>query len=315
MPTDQLKIIFAGTPAFGVPVLQALSERHQLLSIYTQPDRPMGRGQHLQYTPVKEWALAHQVPVYQPENFKSPEVREALSAQQPDLMVVVAYGLILPSAVLQIPRLGCVNVHASRLPAHRGASPIQSAILNGDSDSAVTIMQMDAGMDTGPILAMVPVPILPTDTAAHLHDRLSVAGVPALLEVIDALRLGRANPVPQPSDGISYAKKIQKEDAHVNWGLPAICIERQIRAYQPWPVAFTFYETLRIRLLEASVEACAHTAKPGEILAIEPQGLLVATADGALRIRTLQFAGGKVLSVAQWCQARSPLLVVGGMLT
>lgn len=308
----KLKLVFAGTPAFGLPALDALLEtEHVIQAIYTQPDRPVGRGKQVQFSPVKQWALSHQLPVIQPEHFKSEDVMQALAALKPDLMVVIAYGLILPRAVLQIPRLGCINVHASLLPAWRGASPIQSAILHGDAETGVTIMQMAAGMDTGDILETCHTPITSTDTALSLHDRLAQLAVPALLKVITALAQGQANPVPQVDADATYAKKIDKADARIDWSKPAATLVREIRAYYPWPVSFVEVGELRMRVIEASAEKTPCKDAPGTILKLDATGMYVATGEGVLVIRQFQFAGGKVMPVSSWLHAKKPFLSVG----
>ncbi|MCX7114595.1 MAG: methionyl-tRNA formyltransferase [Gammaproteobacteria bacterium] len=317
MKSTGLNIVFAGTPEFGLPALDALlTSQHHVLAVYTQPDRPSGRGQVLQPSPIKLKAQAHHLPVYQPLNFRDPAVVAQLSELAPDLMVVIAYGLILPQSVLSIPRLGCINVHASLLPAWRGASPIQSAILNADDETGVTIMQLDVGMDTGPMLATAVTPIETTDTAGSLHDKLSQLGVAPLLSVLDRLATGEVVATPQPQDNVSYAKKIQKEDACIDWTQSAEHIDRLIRAYQPWPVAYTSVGELRIRVFAAEIDnTLRHPERsegsPGEIIALNKQGILVAAGHGAIRIKQLQFPGGKVLHVADWLHARSGALTVG----
>lgn len=310
MPEEvKLNIIFAGTPEFGLASLDALASVHNLQAVYTQPDRPLGRGRQVQFSPIKQWALDHGIPVLQPENFKSPEAIQTLAAFKTDLMVVMAYGLILPKIVLDIPRLGCINVHASLLPHLRGASPIQGAILAGDKESGVSIMQMDVGMDTGDILAESKTPILPKDTAATLHDRLAQISAPLLLTVIEQLATGKACAVAQNHAQATYTKKIAKEEAHLNWHKSALCLAREVRAYYPWPVSFTFCGDLRIRVIEAEAEA--GSGLPGTIVSVQADGIRVATADGLMCIRVFQFAGGKVLPVSEWIRGGKPTLYVG----
>lgn len=307
-----LKLIFAGTPEFGLPALEALyASPHTIAAVYTQPDRSKGRGQALQYSPIKAWALAHDVPVMQPEHFKSEEALEQLRSFQADVMVVIAYGLILPKSVLCIPKFGCLNVHASLLPAWRGASPIQSAILHGDPITGVTIMQMDKGMDTGDILSLVSLPLTATETAGTLHDKLSQLAVSPLLHVLSEVASGTAHPVPQAHEKATYASKIDKEDAHLDWSKPAQTLAREVRAYQPWPVSYTFYDVHRIRVFEVEVISFTHTALPGTILKIDAEGVLVATGDEALRICSLQFPGGKRLAVSEWLRGHAPLFLEG----
>lgn len=309
---NQLRLVFAGTPEFTLPCLNAIANtNHQLLAVYTQPDRPAGRGRKLQPSAVKTWAISHQIPVYQPLNFKQEETVEALQALQPDILVVIAYGLILPRSVLAIPRLGCINVHASLLPSWRGASPIQHAILHGDSESGVTIMQMDVGMDTGDILAQLKCPIYTEDTAGTLHDRLANLAVEPLLTTLDALAAGKVERTAQNHEIATYAGKIEKQNALINWQQTAVEIDRQIRAFNPWPIAFTLLGNEPLRIHRAHVVAMSHKeAQPGTILAIDKHGMLVATRDQAIMVEVIQFPGGKVMAVADWLNAgRSQLHV------
>ncbi|MDP1602374.1 MAG: methionyl-tRNA formyltransferase [Legionella sp.] len=294
----RLNIVFAGTPEFGIPCLDALaSSNHHLQAIYTQPDRPAGRGRKLQPSAVKTWALAHGLPVYQTLNFKDAKAVEELSALEPDVLVVIAYGLILPKKVLNIPKLGCINVHASLLPRARGASPIQEAILQGDSQSGVTIMQMDVGMDTGDMLAEVSCLILPDDTAGTLHDKLAKIAPAPLLTTLDALALGRAKATPQDSTLATYAGKITKENAAIDWQQSADVIDRLIRAYNPWPIAYTHAGDEVIRIHQAKILETSSHLPPGTVLAVDKNGLQVATRDRVVAIQRLQFAGGKVISI------------------
>ncbi|TAL64281.1 MAG: methionyl-tRNA formyltransferase [Legionella sp.] len=307
-----LKIVFAGTPEFGLPSLDGLAQSaHQLIAVYTQPDRPAGRGQKLQLSAVKEWALQQQLPIYQPSNFKNPEAIAELAALKPDVLVVIAYGLILPRSVLEIPRLGCVNVHASLLPRWRGASPIQQAILHGDSESGVTIMQMDVGMDTGDMLVKVSTPISIQDTAGSLHDRLAAMSAAPLLVALNALAGNRATPEVQNSELATYAKKINKEDARISWHEDAEKIDRQIRAYNPWPIAFTQVDDEVLRIYQAQVIDTTFTQAPGTILRLDKQGMLIATGNKALLVEKIQFPGGKSITVADWLNAGKSQLQVG----
>ena len=308
-----LKLVFAGTPAFTCPALDAIAaSNHQLLALYTQPDRPKGRGRAIQASAAKIWAKAHHIPVHQPLNFKNQETRDVLRALNPDVLVVIAYGLILPPEVLSIPRLGCINVHASLLPFWRGAAPIQYSLLNGDATSGVSIMQMDAGMDTGPVLKTATCPILPHTTAGDLHDTLAELAGPPLIEVLDTLgRHETITPTPQDNTQASYAPKITKQDAIINWTKPAIVIARQIRAFNPWPIARTEAgeQTLKIHQAEALNQSTTET--PGNILEITPEGMLVATGENILRVHAIQFAGGKVLNVSDWLNANKKTLYPG----
>lgn len=299
-----LNIVFAGTPAFTLPCLDALAtSKHHLQAIYTQPDRPAGRGRAVQASAVKTWAQAHQIPVCQPLNFKDSQAVADLAALSPDILVVIAYGLILPQAVLDIPRLGCINVHASLLPRWRGASPIQQAILQGDQQTGITIMQLDAGMDTGAMLTQVNCPIHANDTAESLHDRLALLAGAPLLTTLDLLATGHAQATPQDNALATHAPKIKKEDAVIDWQKPAVEIDRQIRAFNPWPITWTQVADQIIRIHQARVIAQAAAHAPGTILSIDKQGILVATGEHHLLIEKLQFPGGKAMSVADWLNA------------
>jgi methionyl-tRNA formyltransferase len=250
-----LRIAFAGTPDFAVPALESLlNSRHTVVGVLTQPDRPKGRGRQVAASPVKEKALAHGLPVSQPLTLKDEAGRADLVSWQPDVLVVVAYGLILPRPVLTLPRLGCLNIHASLLPRWRGAAPIQRAILAGDPTSGVTIMVMDAGLDTGPMLLKKEVAIARTDTGGSLHDRLGGIGASALLEALDGYSDGTLTPVPQPTEGVTYAAKLDKAEALIDWSRDALAIERQVRAFNPWPVAETRLDGEQLRVFEAIAE-------------------------------------------------------------
>ncbi|VEG91302.1 methionyl-tRNA formyltransferase [Legionella spiritensis] len=311
----RLKIVFAGTPEFGIPCLNDIhNSRHQLLAVYTQPDRPAGRGRKLQPSAVKSWAIEHNIPVYQPVNFKNPAAVEELAALKPDLLVVIAYGLILPASVLATPSLGCINVHASLLPRWRGASPIQQAILHGDEQSGVTIMQMDAGLDTGDCLIKRSCHIDAQDTAGMLHDKLAALAPEALMTALDSLAQGTLKRHPQDNSRATYAGKISKTDARIDWRQPAQVIERQVRAFNPWPVAHTFLDEEPLRVYQSETDAGDSMAEPGTILAIDKEGMLVATGTGRLRIRMLQFPGGKAMTVAQWLNAGRAQQLVGMVL-
>ncbi|KTD44682.1 methionyl-tRNA formyltransferase [Legionella quateirensis] len=307
-----LSIVFAGTPEFGLPCLEALCQSsHQVKAVYTQPDRPAGRGRKLQASAVKEWALAHQIPVYQPLNFKNPETISELAALQPDVMIVIAYGLILPKAVLEIPRLGCINVHASLLPRWRGASPIQHAILYGDAQSGVTIMQMDVGMDTGDMLSTVECPITSFDTAGSLHDKLAQLSAQPLLSTLTALAQQKAKPEAQNNELVTYAGKINKEDARINWHDSAEQIDCRIRAFNPWPIAYTLVGDEILRIHKAQLSETASSQPPGTILQIDKKGMLVATGNKAILIEVIQFPGGKAISIADWLNSGKTQLHTG----
>jgi methionyl-tRNA formyltransferase len=299
-----LSIIFAGTPEFAVPALAALvRSSHTVVAVYTQPDRPAGRGRQLAASAVKQFALQHRLPVEQPATLRDAAAVERLASWSADLMIVVAYGLLLPQAVLQTPRLGCVNIHASLLPRWRGAAPIQRAILAGDATSGVTIMQMDAGLDTGPILLSRPQPIHARETAASLHDRLATVGAQALLEALDDIARGTATPQAQPHDGATYASKIRKEEALIDWSRSAVELDRQVRGFNPWPVAETQWHGQQLRIWEAAPAAASAPGRPGTVLATSAEGIDVCTGDGALRLSRVQIAGRKAMSAAEFLNA------------
>jgi len=300
-----LRIAFAGTPQFALPALQALlKSRHQVVGVLTQPDRPAGRGQQMRASPVKLLALDAQLPLAQPSSLKTEESRAELTQWAADVLVVVAYGLILPPPVLALPRLGCVNIHGSLLPRWRGAAPIQRAILAGDAETGVTIMQLDAGLDTGPMLLERVRPIGSQDTAGDLHDALSELGAAALLEALDGLAAGTLKPRAQPADGVSYAPKIEKSEAPIDWSVSAIHLDRKIRAFNPWPVAETRFAGESLRVLQARIAEPigAHDA-PGTLLGIADDGLRVACGEGVLAVRELQRAGKRPVSARDFANA------------
>jgi len=304
-----LRLLFAGTPDFAVPCLAALLDAgHEVIGVYTQPDRPAGRGRKLQMSPVKALALDRGIPVYQPESLKrDPEAVEQLRALGADLMVVVAYGLLLPTSVLEAPRLGCVNVHASLLPRWRGAAPIQRAILAGDAETGVCIMRMEAGLDTGPVYHRVATPIDPRETGGSLHDRLAELGARALVEALPGIAEGSRAPDAQDDALATYAHKLSKDEATIDWSAPADAIERQVRAFDPWPVAQTTLEgaTLRIWSAEAESEDMAgDSAAPGTVVGADRTGIRVATGAGRLCVTRLQPAGKKPMSAADYLNAR-----------
>ena len=292
-----MKIIFAGTPEFAAVALKALIEAgHEIVLTLTQPDRPSGRGMKLTPSPVKVMAEQHGIPVWQPERLRTPEQQAPVAAAQADVMVVVAYGLILPQAVLDLPKLGCLNIHASLLPRWRGAAPIQRAILAGDAETGVTIMQMDAGLDTGDMLSVHALPIAPDDNAASLHDKLADQGAQAIVATLTDLPALQARRQKQSETGISYAEKLKKEEAAIDWNLPAAQLDRMIRAFNPFPSAQTTLQGAALKLWRASVTD--NGGAPGEILSADKTGIVVACGDGALRITELQKAGGKRMDAA-----------------
>lgn len=317
--TQGLRIIFAGTPEFAAEHLKALlGSRHEVIAVYSQPDRPAGRGKKLSASPVKEVALAHNLPVYQPLNFKSPAAVSELDALKADVMVVVAYGLILPKVVLDAPRLGCINVHASILPRWRGAAPIQRAIEAGDSETGVTIMQMDIGLDTGDMLIKAFCPILATDTGGILHDRLLTIGAPALLQALEQIAAGTITPVQQDDSLSNYAPKLSKEEAALNWQLPAQELERKVRAFNPFPVAHTkpagADDSQRIRVWAASASEQDTKAAKGSITKVAKDGLWIACAQGQLILEQLQIPGKKAMSVDEILRGHPDLFTVGDQL-
>jgi methionyl-tRNA formyltransferase len=287
-----------------VPALEALLRSpHRIVAVYTQPDRPAGRGQQVAASAVKQCALRHGVPVEQPATLKDPDAVQRLKQWSADLMIVAAYGLLLPQAVLDTPRLGCINIHGSLLPRWRGAAPIQRAIEVGDVESGVTIMQMEAGLDTGPMLLARPTPIAPRETAATLHDRLAALGAQALLDALDEILLGKATPRAQPAAGVTYAAKIRKEEAAIDWSRTAAEIDRQIRAFNPWPIAQTQWNGQQLRVWEAEPIDARAAQSPGKVLATSAAGIDVGTGAGVLRLTRVQAAGRKAVTAAEFLNA------------
>jgi len=304
-----LRIVFAGTPEFSVPALQALHDAgHVLAAVYTQPDRPAGRGRALAASAVKQRALALGLTVEQPATLKTAAAQAGLAAHAPDLMVVVAYGLILPQAVLDIPRLGCLNIHGSLLPRWRGAAPIQRAILAGDERTGISIMKMDAGLDTGPELLRRELAIGPRETAGELHDRLAPLGAQAIVDAVRGWAAGTLPAQPQPPSGATYAAKIRKEEARIDWSDTAMAIDRQVRAFNPWPVAETRLGEEQVRVWEArpaqQAQSTADAVPPGTVMRAVDGQLLVATGDGLLELLTLQFPGRKPLKARDVLNSR-----------
>ena len=306
-----MRVVFAGTPEFAVPSLRAATQRGEVVAVYTQPDRPAGRGRELQASPVKREALQRGIQVLQPESLRTALSRDALRSLQPDLLVVVAYGLILPQSILDIPRYGGWNVHASLLPRWRGAAPIQRAIESGDRETGVCLMQMQRGLDTGPVLLSQSVAIGADETAGQLHDRLASLGAQTLADGLGLLRAGM-RPVarPQSEEGVTYAHKLDKSEARLDWSQPADVLERKVRAFNPWPMADALVAGERVRIHHALALPARVTAAPGDLIAAAREGIDVACGQGMLRLLRLQREGGKAITAADFVNARGALLQV-----
>jgi methionyl-tRNA formyltransferase len=306
MARSPLRVAFAGTPDFAVPPLEALhAAGHSLVGVFTQPDRPKGRGQRLAASPVKQAALRHGLSVLQPQTLKDEAALAALTALRADVLVVVAYGLILPQALLDVPRLGCLNIHASLLPRWRGAAPIQRAILAGDEETGVSIMQMNAGLDTGPVFLQKRIPIAATDTGGTLHDKLATLGASALLETLDGMSSAALRAIEQPADGVIYAEKLQKSEAPLDWSRDSREIERQVRAFNPWPVAETRLDGEQLRVLAARAESgsIAERSTPGTVVGVQNDAIVVACGRGTLHITELQRAGKRPVSARDFANS------------
>lgn len=311
--TQALRLVFAGTPEFAAEHLKALLDTpNQIVAVYTQPDRPAGRGQKLMPSPVKQLALQHGLPVLQPPTLRDPAAQEELRALAPDLMVVVAYGLILPQVVLDIPRLGCINSHASLLPRWRGAAPIQRAVQAGDAESGVTVMQMEAGLDTGPMLLKVTTPISAGDTGGSLHDRLAQLGPQAVVQAIEGLAAGTLQGEVQDGALATYAHKLNKDEARIDWSRPADELERLVRAFNPWPICHSTLDGQPLKVLAA--EPAEGRGQPGQILDASKDGLTVACGEGALRLTRLQLPGGKPMAFADLYNSRREQFAPGQVL-
>lgn len=313
--SDSLRIIFAGTPDFAAHHLDALlASAHQVVGVFTQPDRPAGRGKKLMPSPVKVLAQEHNVPVFQPASLRPAENQQLIADLNADVMVVAAYGLILPKAVLDMPRLGCINVHGSLLPRWRGAAPIQRSLWAGDAETGVTIMQMDVGLDTGDMLYKLSCPITAQDTSATLYDKLAGLGPQGLLETLRQLATGEAQPEVQDDTLVTYAEKLSKEEARLDWRLPAEQLERCIRAFNPWPVSYFIIDEQPVKVWKASVLETESSAVPGTILDAGKQGIQIATARGVLNIEELQPAGKKAMKAHELLNSRREWFTPGSVL-
>lgn len=319
--TQPLKVIFAGTPDFAAKHLQALIEsRHEVVAVYCPPDKPAGRGKKLTACATKQLALDNGLVVEQPINFKSASDQEQLAHYQADIMVVVAYGLLLPKVILDTPKLGCINVHGSLLPKWRGAAPIQRSLEAGDSETGVTIMQMDVGLDTGDMILKAACPITEQDTSASLYEKLAELGPTALLETLDAMSTGSYQREPQQESLANYAAKLTKEEATIDWSLPADIIDRKIRAYIPWPVAqFTLVDENEkphnIRIWQASTVFDDSKTEVGQIIKADKTGIIVKTGVNAIKLSSLQIPGKKAMSAADLLNGRADWFTIGQKIT
>ena len=311
-----LKIIFAGTPDFAAQHLQALIDAGlNIIAVYTQPDRPAGRGNKLTASPVKVLAEQYQLPVLQPVSLRHADAQAQIQALQADLMIVVAYGLLLPKVVLDTPRLGCINVHGSLLPRWRGAAPIQRAIWAGDAETGVTIMQMDEGLDTGPMLLKVSCPIEPDDTSASMYSKLAALGPQALLQALEQLAAGTLLSQRQDDSQANYAQKLSKEEARLDWTQPAAQLARSVRAFNPWPVSYLVVAEQSIKVWAAMALAEQHSVVPGTLLRADKEGIDVATADGTLRLLTLQPHGKNPMKAHELLNSRREWFHIGSQLS
>ena len=307
-----MRLVFAGTPDFAATGLKALiAAGHTIVGVYSQPDRPAGRGRKLQPSPVKQVALDHEIPVFQPETLKTAEAQKQLADLKPDVMIVAAYGLILPKAVLDIPTHGCLNIHASLLPRWRGAAPIQRAIAAGDAETGITIMQMDEGLDTGAMLLKSLTAIDTSDTGGSLHDRLAELGGKAIIEALELLKKGELTGEPQNDDLACYASKLSKTEGHIDWATDATAIERLVRAFNPWPGTYTDLGDQRIRIHEARALVTDSDAFPGTVVHRDRDGIDIACGNGTLRITRLQLPGSRAQSVNDLINGGKELLMPG----
>ncbi|MES4614779.1 MAG: methionyl-tRNA formyltransferase [Ewingella sp.] len=310
-----MRIIFAGTPDFAARHLDALlTSEHEVVGVFTQPDRPAGRGNKLTPSPVKTLALEHGIPVFQPKSLRPAESQQLVAELNADVMVVVAYGLILPQAVLDMPKLGCINVHGSLLPRWRGAAPIQRSLWAGDSQTGITIMQMDVGLDTGNMLHKIECDIEPQDTSATLYNKLAELGPTGMLATLQQLAEGTARPEVQDEALVTYAEKLSKEEARLDWSLSAKQLERCIRAFNPWPMSYFVIDEQPVKVWQAEALEQPTTAQPGSVIAAGKAGIQIATSDGILNILQLQPAGKKAMSVQDILNSRREWFIEGNIL-
>jgi methionyl-tRNA formyltransferase len=316
--SKSLRIVFAGTPDFAARHLAALlSSQHEIIGVYTQPDRPAGRGKKLTASPVKNIALEHDIPVYQPENFKGDDAKQQLKALNADLMVVVAYGLLLPQVVLDTPKLGCINVHGSLLPRWRGAAPIQRSIWAGDKETGVTIMQMDLGLDTGDMLSIASLEIAENDTSATMYEKLAQLGPTALIDCLSTIADGSVVAEKQNDELSNYAKKLSKEEAKIDWSLDANTIERCVRAFNPWPMSFFSVTDQNVKVWQSRAEPLESSNSDvpiGTIFKADKTGIYVVTGDGAIVFEQLQIPGKKAMPVQDLLNSRKEWFEVGTVL-
>ena len=313
--SQSLRIVFAGTPDFAARHLAALlSSEHDVIAVYSQPDRPAGRGKKLTASPVKMLALEHDIPVYQPVNFKSDEAKQELADLNADIMVVVAYGLLLPQDVLETPKLGCINVHGSLLPRWRGAAPIQRSIWAGDAETGVTIMQMDVGLDTGDMLKVAKLPIEATDTSGAMYEKLAELGPQALLDCLNDIAAGNAVAVKQDDEQANYAKKLSKEEAQIDWTMDAAAIERCVRAFNPWPMSHFSVDDNAIKVWQARVEDMATNKPAGTIVKADKTGIYVTTGQNVLVLEQIQIPGKRAMPVQDILNSRAAWFEVGTQL-
>lgn len=309
---SHLKVIFAGTPEFALPMLEALFESpHEICAVFTQPDRPAGRGQKMHSSPIKQFAVEKHLPIFQPNTLRDPVIQQQIAELQADVMIVVAYGLILPAVILAMPKYGCINVHASLLPRWRGAAPIQRAILAGDTETGISIMQMDAGLDTGPVYERRACEILTTDTASLVHDKLTQIGSESLMHCLEKIQNGTAHTIPQINEYATYATKLNKTEADIQWQQSAQEIDRMIRAFNPWPIAYSTLDDQHIRIWSATPLNTETNASPGTLIQKNKDEIIVATGKGDLRLNYLQLPGGKSLATKDLLNAHAALFAPG----